>query len=163
MQRLPCAAALAMDDFSGPETLASTQLDAWLDVGGDFSQMDISRFCEALASMKAGSAPGTPLEIILAEAPLGRAHAASAPLLDTLFWIDVPFDLALARNLLALYSAHNGLSPAWFKGYLAEYLQVTRRVLEHQHNVVRPRADHVLDGRLPVQDLASIVIELIAA
>ncbi|WP_344672524.1 hypothetical protein [Sphingorhabdus rigui] len=158
LQRLPDATALAMDDFSGPETLASLQLDAWLDAGGDFNLMDVSRFCDALATLKTGTSP---VEVALIEAPLGRAHAGSAALLDTLFWIDIPFDIAMARNFLALYHQNTPPPPAWFQGYLTQYLKVTRRVLEHQHRIVRPRADHVLDGRLPLSVLADTVMKLI--
>lgn len=162
MPVFPQCATIAMDDFSGPETLASEQLGAWLDAGGDFSALDISRFCATLANLKTGVSADAPLaSIVLAEAPLGRAHAGSAPLLDTLIWIDLPLDIALARNLLALHAMPGGPPEGWVQGYLDAYLHITRRVLEHQDNVIRAGADYVIDGRLPLPDLANAVLKLI--
>jgi GTPase SAR1 family protein len=158
LQRLPDASALSMDDFSGPETQASMQLDTWLDAGGDFNLMDISSFCDAMATLKTSKSPA---EVAFIEAPLGRAHARSATMLDTLFWIDIPFDISMARNFLALYQQNTPPPPTWFQDYLTQYLQVTRRVFEHQRRVVRPGADHLLDGLLPLPRLVDAVLELI--
>ena len=178
---LPSATAIAMDDFSGPETLAATHLDGWLEAGGDFSALDISSFCAALAQLKAqkslipapvaanlpaptlpNASQAHPAEIILAEAPLGRAHRGSASLIDTLLWIDVPLDLALARNLLIFCQTEPAPPPGWIAGYLEQYSRITRRVLEHQYAVVRPGADHMLDGSLPLPALVESTLRLIA-
>jgi uridine kinase len=142
-----------MDDFAGPETLDIDAIAAWLDDGGHFSQLDIRAFCAALADLKAGRAAFAarharairPAPVILAEAPMGRAHSASAALIDTLVWIDLPLDVALARNLLAL-GRQPDAQAHWFETYLEDYLRTTRLILMHQQKVVRPCADIILDG-----------------
>jgi uridine kinase len=144
-----------MDDFAGPDTFNIDAMAAWLAEGGDFSQLDIGPFCAALADLKAGRTVVAerdaraliPAPLILAEAPMGRAHLPSAGLIDTLVWIDLPLDVALARNLLALLRQPE--APAhWFETYLEDYLRTTRQILTHQQNVVRPLADITLDGKL---------------
>lgn len=155
-RQLPGSVVIAMDEFSGPEVLHAGDLRGWLDEGGDFSALNISRFTAALAQLTT-----TKRGIILVEAPLGRAHLESSSLIDRLFWLDVPLDIALARNVLAFQNAPEPPSAAWMQGYLHEYLAVTRAVLAHQEKIVRSGADSILDACLPVDHLARQVIEQI--
>ena len=96
----------------------------------------------------------TPRKYIVLETQFGRAHSATAALIDLLIWIDVPLEVALARKLKAFagealreerpHAARDRL--AWLEGYLGNYLALVRRLLVLQAERVRPQADLVLDG-----------------
>jgi uridine kinase len=163
------APTLHFDDYQGATARPHTELEAWLDGGGDVAAFVEPRLLRDLGALKGGQAithPVTgavlqPARYIVLEMPLGRADPASSALIDLLFWIDVPLDVALARNLRGMTSSVLAGGPAqdarkfvaWLDQYLDNYLQVLRRVFARQQEIVAPKADVVLDGGLGVEML----------
>jgi uridine kinase len=170
-QRLPQASWLSMDGFPIPAAMDVQTLGAWLEDGADINRLDVSELNAALGDLKAGrgvtepqtgrKVPAAPL--VLLEAPLGRAHAGTAPFIDFLVWLDTPLDIALARNLLAWEAQADGRPRAWLADYMRQYLAVTRRVLTAQRTAVMPDADLVLDGLPAPAALAEQVIAALGA
>jgi uridine kinase len=169
--RLPEASWLSMDGFPIPAAMAAQALGAWLEDGADISRLDISELNAALGELKAGRGVTEPetgrriaaAPLVLLEAPLGRAHAATAPFIDFLVWVDTPLDIALARNVLAWEAQADGRPRAWLADYMRQYLEVTRRVLCAQREAVMPDADLVLDGLAEPGALAERVIGALGA
>jgi uridine kinase len=155
-ERLPEASWMSMDGFPAPSDMAPEALARWLDDGADFSRLETPGLEAALGAWTAGQATREPLtgrgvspaDLLLLEAPLGRAHGPTGSLIDVLVWIDTPLDVALARNL-AVWTASNDPHPSeWLAGYAQHYLEVTRKVLLAQRDAVAADADLVLDGLL---------------
>lgn len=169
------APTLHFDDYQRATARPHTELEAWLDAGGDVSAFVEPALVRDLGLLKSGqpvarSAGGStihPAPYIVLEMPLGRAHPETAALIDVLFWIDVPLDVALARNLRGMTDAVLTGGPAqdarkfvaWLDQYLGNYLQVVRRVFLRQREIVAPHADVVLDGSAGVD---SVVREALA-
>lgn len=123
---------------------------AWLAAGADFNAWGIDAFIDAVhAAIDAAEAP-----FIVVEAPLGRAHAATADLFDTLIFLDVPLAIALARfvrrELADGPTGSDRLAP-----YLAAYEPLLHPLYRAQLAAVRPGSDHVVDGQQPAAALAA--------
>jgi uridine kinase len=165
-QRLPQASWLSMDGFPIPAAMDVQTLGAWLADGADISRLEICELNAALGELKAGRGVMEPQtgrrvaasSLVLLEAPLGRAHADTAPFIDFLVWLDTPLDIALARNLLAWEAQADGRPRAWLAEYARQYLDLTHRVLRAQRVAVMQGADLVLDGLLDPTALAEQVI-----
>jgi len=154
------ACALYMDDYERMTREPMDQVRRWAERGADFDELDVPLLGEHLRRLKSGEPVVEPSRqtrilpgrCILFETQFGRAHIATAALIDLLIWIDVPLEVALARKLKAFaaqalleeHAARERL--AWLDGYLANYLALVRRLLLIQAQRVRPQADLVLDG-----------------
>lgn len=171
------APTLHFDDYQRATARPPTELQAWLNDGGDVSAFVEPALVRDLGLLKsgqpiahrAGGAAIQPARYIVLEMPLGRAHAETSALIDLLFWIDVPLDVALARNLRGMTTAVLASGPAqdprkfvaWLDQYLVNYLQVVRKVFVRQREVVAPQADVVLDGSADIETLvASALAEI---
>lgn len=154
-RELGSAAVLEFDEFEQATARSVPDLERWLADGADFDQLAAPGLRDRLQQLAADPARA----FVLFEMPLGRAHSATAPLIDLLLWIDLPADLALARKLQQILAAAAHREPAcaaaWLAGYVAAYLQVVHRVLALQRDRVRPGADLCVDGtNLRVPQLA---------
>lgn len=174
-RRLPAAAVVSYDDYQQITDKSMDEIVAWMDSGGSLDFIELPQLAEHLGRLKAGERVQNPVTgtwidaapVVLFETPLGRAHAATGRYIDTLFWLELPLDLALARKLHAF--AQDFLrdpDPAlrdhlhWLGGYLEHYQQGTHRALTLQQERVRScRVDWQLDGRLALESLTGQVIE----
>ena len=155
------AVRLHFDDYEVASARTPAQLEAWMQSGGDFAAFASPALLADLVSLKHGQPvqhPKTgavmqPAPYLVLEMPLGRTHPATSELIDMLIWIDLPLDMALARNLRGMSHVAQSRPPAeahrfvtWLDQYLDNYLNTVRQVFERQHAAVRPGADLVLDG-----------------
>ena len=91
-------------------------------------------------------------------------------MIDFLFFIDTPLDIALARVVRkqATLAAHTpdrdgALKFAgWLEGYLDNYARFMRRSYVMQRALVLPQADLVLDGTLTPDRLAEAMLGTLA-
>jgi uridine kinase len=162
VNQLQDASALYFDHYEDLTQKPPDELLQWLQSGADFNRMPIPGLTSDLEKLKQGQAvvdPVTqgvvePRKYVVFEMPFGKAHAATAPFIDLLLWIDVPLDVALARKL----REHAGLfldrfppdkhheCLAWLHGYLDSYLLFVHDLLALQFKKVRPGADLLIDG-----------------
>jgi len=147
------ACVLHMDDYERMTREPIGDVQRWAERGADFDELQVPLLGEHLARLKAGEPVRgiVPRKYIVFETQFGRAHAATGALIDSLIWIDVPLDVALARKLKAFAAeALRDERPrdrlAWLDAYLGNYLALVRRLLLLQAERVRPQADLVLDG-----------------
>jgi uridine kinase len=168
--QLQDACALHMDDYERMTREPMADVRRWADRGADFDQLSVPLLGEHLRELKCGEPVVTPSgarlvprKYIVFETQFGRAHTATAGLIDLLIWIDVPLEIALARKLKAVaeealreerpHAARERL--AWLQGYLDSYLALVRRLLLVQAERVRPQADLVLDGSGALEPMAA--------
>ena len=160
--QLPDAAMLSFDHYENITQKPPHELVQWIQNGADFDLFSIPGLARDLEKLKQGEAVADPVtnemveprKYVLFEMPFGKAHAATAPYIDLLLWIDLPLDVALARKVrehagIFLERYHPDKQQeclAWLHGYLDSYLIFVHDILVIQHDKVRPQADLVLDG-----------------
>lgn len=104
-------------------------------------------------------------KLVFFETPFGRAHNEMAAFIDYLIWIDVPLDLALARNFREFLSqtiqSETSLNEfnIWAKQYLSAYVDQVRPLLIDQKAKIASSADYVIDGNQSFEELLDDVID----
>ena len=107
--------------------------------------------------------------LILFDTLVGRAHAATARLIDRLVWIDVPLDVALARKIGAMARLAADEMPQaqaaarfvdWTAAYCRHYEQFIHRTYAVQRERVRPGADLIIDGLASTEEQVAKVIQM---
>lgn len=162
VRRLGDACALFYDDYEKQTARPPEEIMRWLKDGADANALDIPGLAEDLGQLKQGnqithSITGevvSPGRYVIFEMPLGRQHGPTACNIDMLLWIEIPLDVALARNLrdmtrliLSEDTDDNHRSRMeWLGGYLDSYLGFVRETLEMQRERVATEADLVIDG-----------------
>lgn len=172
--RIPQASAIHYDDYQQVTERPMDEVVAWLDDGASLDFIEVPLLVEHLQSLKRGEAVRNPdsgdwiqpAPVLLLETPMGRAHAPTGRLIDSLVWLDLPLDLALARKLGSFIDDFH-LAPddelrdclGWLGGYLGDYCRGTHRALALQQRLVRETAvDLYLDATLPLSQLSAQVI-----
>jgi uridine kinase len=139
----------------------------------NYDLLRVPELIDALQNIKAGRSIVEPLTgrmipargIVFFETPFGRAHSEMAQFIDYLVWIDVPLDIALARNfrefLNESFQSSSDLVSfnEWAKDYLNTYIEHVRPMLIDQKNIISKDADIVVDGSSTLDVMLSQVIE----
>ena len=161
--RLPHAAMLHFDDYETFTARNAADIEAWVASGAPFAEITAPGFGEELARLRAGGA-----SYVVVDAPLGRAHPATAAMIDFSIFVDTPPDLALARAIKAEAARAAQAGPpmaqdfaAWLDSYLDQYTRFTRRICGIQRARILPEADLVLDGTLAPPHLAEVAVAAI--
>ncbi|HOI73407.1 MAG TPA: hypothetical protein PLO63_04595 [Syntrophales bacterium] len=171
------ASLISYDHFEQATRGSAGDVERWIDDGARIDDLNVPGLAEALSRLKRGESAmdprtGSPITAgrwIVLETPLGREHAATAPLIDLLVWVDTPPDVALARKIrefTALFPMTGGEHDArafiaWLGGYLDNYLRIVSRMLQMQRERVPLRADVTLDGRTDFDTLVRQALEAI--
>ncbi len=165
-KRIP-GAFMDYDNYQNITEHSARGISSWMQEGADYSDFVIPALAEDLRRLKTGESviePDTDREIapqdhIFFETPLGREHKETGRLIDVLVWIDVPLDVALARNIKAfneLFLSHDHLKQlkddlGWLDTYLANYLQHTRAMLISQRQKIKKTSDIIIDGETTLE------------
>jgi uridine kinase len=163
--RLHDAPILHYDDYEALTRRSPAEIERWLDDGARLDEIPVPGYAEKLTSLKAA---GTAHVVV--DGPLGRAHPPTAAMIDFLFFIDTPLDIALARVVrkqatLAAHTPDRDGAPkfvGWLEGYLDNYARFMRRSYVMQRALVLPQADLVLDGTLAPDRLAETMLGTLA-
>jgi uridine kinase len=170
------ASILHYDSYEHATHRTPAEIIQWMRAGADFNDFALPGLARDLSKLKNGTsvinpADGETIEaerFIIFEMPLGRAHRQTAPFIDLLLWIDIPFDIALARKageyakrLLAESDGTRGLN--WLAEYFDNYLSLIRPLMKIQEDRVRPGADHVIDGREEPDVMTRLAVEAVLA
>ena len=169
---LPGAAAIFFDDYDF-ETVHPESLRKWLEDGANYNDWKTPKLAEDLRKLKAGqvivsAADGReirPQQHVIFDAPLGYAHAETAPLIDLMVFIDTPLDIAMARRMLRDSSStsldYPGSTIDSIRNQLTVYLDYGRWAYLEMDKQVKPLCDVILDGRSSLDELAEKIVELI--
>lgn len=155
------AQVVAFDDFEIATRQTASAMQTWLSQGADFNALE----APGLASCLEGARAGAVHTSVVFDMPLGRAWKPTQAMIDTLIWLDVPPEVALARRVREIAlglqidddsDIQSGLS--WLVAYLDNYVSMIRHVLNAQYAVVRPMADLILDGTNSLESNVSHVV-----
>jgi energy-coupling factor transporter ATP-binding protein EcfA2 len=170
VNQLHDASMLYFDHYENITRKPPHELVKWIHSGADIDMFTIPGLVRDLEKLKQGEPVADPVtnemvaprKYIVFEMPFGKAHAATAPYIDLLLWIDLPLDVALARKVrehtgMFLERCHPDKHQeclAWLHGYLDSYLIFVHDILVIQHDKVRPQADLLLDGTSDLESMS---------
>ena len=108
-----------------------------------------------------GDVTVVPARYVVADAPLGRAHADSGRFIDLMLFIDTPLDVALARMVLREIDREGDRTPDealdYVKGELSGYLAQARPIYEEFQERMRATSDVIVDGTLSIDDVVELI------
>lgn len=179
VNQLQDASMVTFDHYEDITQKKPHELVQWMQDGADIDQFTFPGLVRDLEKLKQGETvvdPVTdeivePRKYIVFEMPFGKAHAAIAPFINRLLWIDLPLDTALARKLREHNAMFSARFPAdrhheclvWLQGYLDSYLNFVHDILLIQHEKVRPGADLLLDGSKDQESMSKKATQYILA
>lgn len=158
--KLPGALAIEHDHYEAFTSRSPREIEAWLNAGGAYDEVDVSALVADIEALKAGrdildrstGQRGRAERFIVVETPFGSAHPAMREHIDFEVWVEIPADLALARRLSEFVQAASGDPSAanlrqfvgWLDGYLQNYINIVRRAIAIQRTRVAREADFAL-------------------
>lgn len=161
------AALLSYDDYEEITGRSPRAIEAWLAGGAPLAEVAVPGLREDLLALRAGAPvrhrpagrAGRGGGAVVHDTLVGRAHPATADLVDFMIWIETPLDVALARKLRRVVGAVRGRRDleglqGWLETYLGHYEGFVRRAYLLQRDRIAPGADLTLDGLDPAADLA---------
>jgi len=166
-KRLKDATTIHYDHYERSTRESVYDLVEWMRNGADFNDFVIPKLSEDLERLKMGKPVIDPLtdseirpdKYIIFEMPLGKEHRPTASYIDLLIWIEVSFDIALARKIeeftdsfLAEQVNHKD-SIVWLNRYLGNYLSIVRNVLQIQKEKVSVNADIIINGEHDLENM----------
>jgi uridine kinase len=168
---MPEASAVYIDDYQRITRQPMSKISQWRERGADLNEFTVPLISDHLQRLKSGGAVVDPLTLrkikpakyIFFETHFGRAHNESGQHIDYLVWIDVPADIALARNvrdLLKPMLPGGGHVPdqqrlGALDAYLVNYSKEIRQLRLLQAEWISPEADIIVDGSQTSEQLAS--------
>lgn len=168
------ATSLFWDDYDEAGFMTHPKdFKSWLDEGADNNAWKVPRLAEDLAKLKRGEtiispidgSSLTPTKYIILDAALGYANEEMGRYIDFLVLIDTPLDVAMARRILRDYFAgEETLTTEQMKTLKADmesYLEFAREAYLNMDKTVKPQADLLVDGTLPIEVLAEQILEKI--
>ena len=163
------ATAIHCDSYESLTAESIANVMRWMQSGANTDEIIIPGLPHALENLKLGANvidPLTGMEIasrkyIIFETNFGREHRATARYIDLLIWIEVPLDIALARNVKAFINTFLERYGKdiykdcllWLRGYIDNYLKVVRDLLRIQRERVRATADIIIDGQKEIETI----------
>jgi uridine kinase len=155
---LPASIYISMDRYQLMTEWDEFRLDLWCNHGCDYNELPVPGLLERLESLKNGqpliggnSSPS--LDYIILESHIGRCSTAMKKIIDFVFWLDLDFDLCLARALLAMTEGQKRyenystmISVDELDGYLSSYLSRTAKLLRIQRDRIKPDADLIISN-----------------
>ena len=162
------AVGIFFDDYD-VDSFHRESFRTWLQNGANHHDLKTPLLADDLRKLKAGRSVISPVYYIAIEprkwvvfdAPLGYTHPETGGYIDLMVFIDTPLDIAMARSLIREFaSIPSGSSVELTKPILAEltaYLDYGRQAYLEMDRV-KNTCDLVLDGRLPVDDLAKDIV-----
>ena len=150
---------LYFDDYDDTNVHPENRQE-WLQKGADYNAWKTPTLTKDLKTLKSGN-PITsvldgsiisPAQFIIFDAPLGRAHCDSGRFIDYMVFIDTPLDVAMARRLLRDDCPIESL-----KESLSSYLDGGRTIYLQFEQQIKEKSDLILDGSLPIDDLAEAI------
>ncbi len=163
------AVALHFDDYDD-SNVHPDDLQHWFAAGADYDAYETPVFTGHLQALKAGRTIRYPIgdvtiapaRYVVADAPLGRAHADSGRFIDLMVFIDTPLDIAMARRVLREIDREEYRTPdealQYVKDELSGYLAQARPIYEEFQERMRATSDVIVDGTLSIDDVVEKIL-----
>lgn len=155
------------------ETVHPASYRRWLEEGADYNAWKTPKLSDDLRKIKEGKSIISPVDgrsvnpqrYVIFDAPLGYAHAETAKFIDFMVFIDAPLDVAMARRLLRDFPPNSSDDPIKtmqdIRMQMSAYLDYGRQAFLQGDKQIKPYCDLILDGCLPVEDIANEIVEAI--
>jgi len=183
IEHIPGSAVLMFDEYAATCEWPH-DVSQWIEHGCDPGAVSNPRLREDLQSLLAGSAIRHPIDehiiepspIILLEDPFGRTRPDNADLIDLVLFVDLPWDLSVARmvqralgleDLSSRFELNNvpkdevvariDSARTWLSAYVAR-----REMYTSLSEPVRATADVVLSGMAPALDVLERTLAVIS-
>jgi uridine kinase len=162
------AAILRFDDYADEDTYPG-DFQSFIDRGCPLNELKSARFVADVQAWRAGHAvtpPHTdvavePAKILILEEPTGRSRDVMRPLVDYVFYLDLPYDIALARRLLRLIEtvsdADSGIQA--IRTNLGWFMTVGHVVYRAIGQQVMAEADLLVNGLLKPEAIVDQIVE----
>ncbi len=156
------AIAIHYDDYS--DFIIDPPIETWQH-GVNLDDFKTPRIKTDLVRLKAGGTithPITgkiigPARYIVFDCALGKNHKETGHLIDHMFFIDTPLDIAMARRIKRDYPATDNNSLLKLHHEIDLYLAGMRNAyLEMEKNVKQP-SDYVVDGKLSILEISNAI------
>ncbi len=148
-KRLPNAQTLHFDDYTFKGDV--DDFYQWTLDGADYHVWDLSPLKENILCIQENG----DCEWLILDYPFAYCHNTIAPLIDTVFFINTPLDVALARRMLRDMA---DATAEEIHQNMEHYIQYERIAYMTMLDKVLPSSDYVIDGTKSVDD---IVVEII--
>ncbi len=148
---------ISMDADAVYTAMSPDELTEWIDAGADYNVFGMPELAEILERKNNGARP------VFFESHFGRSHDQTGQYISQQIYLQLPLDLALARQLekvsddFIAYGVADMGQLRWFKGFLRTYQEIVAPLLIVQARHLAARADLVVDASKP---LASVVAEI---
>jgi uridine kinase len=166
------ATVLHFDDYEFPDATLYPDFEGWIARGLPVATHAGTTLAGEVGRLRAGQSIRrpkaedviSPAPYLVIEEPFGRARPAIAPLIDLAVVIATPAEIALARRLardLAPSSPGRTVEQVLTqaRGYLEWYAAGGHGFYERMVGLAKAGADLIVDGRLPLADLAQTVAD----
>ena len=151
------AEIISMDVDAAYTTMSPAQLSDWVDAGADYNIFALPELAEELAGRDVG--------VVLFESHFGRPHRQTGQYISQQIYLQLPLELALARQLEKICTDFIGSGVAemeqlhWFKGFLQAYQNMLAPLLVAQSEHLAANADLVIDASRPLGMVVSEVAD----
>ncbi|GAB3113820.1 AAA family ATPase [Aestuariicella hydrocarbonica] len=170
------AVVVDMDDYQTFTEQNVHELALQSDHERFYDQFSVPELGDTLAALKRGETVALPGRSepckadgpILFETHFGRAHRETGRHIDVMVWLDCSLDLALARKLHDFFNdflkgdpAHHRQQLQWVNGYLQNYQNDVKSLLEVQQHRVARDADIRLNSDRPLEELVGSLTDML--
>ncbi len=158
------------DDIDEGANIHPASLEQWQQDGRDYSAWQMPGLLRDLALLRNGQSirsPTTqtllvPQPVVFLDNAFGRASPTLRHYCDFMVYIDTPLDVAMVRRIQRDYFGDNSLDAQsaldQIHAMTAGYLTWARAAYLDQERRVKPLCDLVVDGCLPVDELARQIL-----
>jgi uridine kinase len=163
----PAYQSVDYDDFPNATHRSFEDIKTWFARGADPNEFILAELVTYLDSLSRNAATAKSASAILFETPFGPLHRRTGAFIDYLVWIDIPFDIALARQILKFNQRRshrdetNGFT-TWLDSYLRNYIDAIAAMYRRQASDIRAQADLQIDGLQTPAFLANLVLTAMA-
>lgn len=156
-------ASLFFDDYQDEHTYPDS-FEVFIEQDFDPNLFKSEKFAADIARIKAGesiTAPGsdeaiTSPGILILEEPTGRSRDIMRPLIDAVVWLDVPYDMTLARRIVRTAGQipdNPEMQARTIVGFAEMYLQFLGDVYKNVGEKVKAQSDFIVDGTQSPEDI----------
>ncbi len=158
------------DAFPNATAQPFRDIRTWFERGADPNEFLVPELEAHLEARTKPNGSGEAAPAVLFETPFGRTHRQTGRFIDLLVWIDIPLEIALARQISAMCRHRNNPTlqdyEAFISGldvFLQNYTEIIVDMYRRQAIEVRAGADLIVDGTKNPAELAQTVIAAAAA
>lgn len=151
-EQLPNSRAIYFDDFDlrGPEDIPK-----WVEEDGDPHAWDLTPLVDAFSTLCAESP-----DYVVLDYPFLYGHRQMSEFINLAVFIDTPLDIAMARRIIRDYEGRPGEDVI---EDLRHYLSRARPAYVDMLNTVKPQADLIVDGTLPLPEIVESICSRMAS